>query len=64
MNEGTWVDVGAADELAARPLRQVLVGRAKVALSCVEGRFGAVSGACNHAGGPLGEGRLDGDYLV
>ena len=26
--------------------------------------FGAVSNICNHVGGPLGEGRLDGDYIV
>ena len=28
------------------------------------GAFGAISGVCNHVGGPLGEGRLDGDYVV
>jgi multimeric flavodoxin WrbA len=26
--------------------------------------FGVVSGTCNHVGGPLGQGRLDGEYLV
>jgi len=35
-----------------------------VALTCRDGEFGAISGLCNHAGGPLGEGRLDGDYVV
>ena len=59
-----WIDVGAADELARRPLQQVLLGRAKVALSCVDGRFAAINGVCNHVGGPLGEGTLDGEYVV
>jgi multimeric flavodoxin WrbA len=30
----------------------------------VNGRFAAISGACNHVGGPLGDGRLDGEYVV
>jgi len=34
--------------------------RSKVAISWRDGAFGAVSGTCNHAGGPLGKGRLDG----
>ena len=28
------------------------------------GRFGIVSNTCNHAGGPLGDGRLDGEYVT
>ena len=60
-----WVDVGAAAELASRPLQQVLLGgRVRIALSCVDGVFSAISGVCNHVGGPLGEGRLEGDYVV
>ncbi|MCA3014022.1 MAG: NAD(P)H-dependent oxidoreductase [Myxococcaceae bacterium] len=63
--EDEWTDVGAADELCRRPLQQVLVGgRTRVALSWVGGRFAAVSGVCNHVGGPLGEGRLEGEYIV
>lgn len=59
-----WVDVGAAAELSRTPVQQVIVGGARVALSFRDGTFGAVSGVCNHAGGPLGKGTLDGDYLV
>jgi len=59
-----WVDVGASAELAQRPLQQVRVGTQRVALSCIEGRFGAISDRCNHVGGPLGQGRLDGEYVV
>ncbi|MEY4119052.1 MAG: hypothetical protein RLZZ116_2380 [Planctomycetota bacterium] len=60
-----WMDVGAAEELARKPLQQVLLGgRVRIALSCVDGVFSAISGVCNHVGGPLGEGRLEGDYVV
>lgn len=58
-----WIDVGAAADLGADGVRKIEVGRVPVALSCVGGKFGAVSHVCNHAGGPLGEGALDGDYI-
>jgi len=59
-----WIDVGAADELELTPLSKVRAGTVEVALSCVGGAFGAVHNACNHVGGPLGQGHLDGDYVV
>ena len=59
-----WIDVGAADELRRQPVQQVLLGRKQVALVCKDGEFSAISGVCNHVGGPLGQGRLDGDYVV
>ncbi len=59
-----WVDVGASAELTQRPLQQVRVGTQRVALSCIDGRFGAISDRCNHVGGPLGQGRLDGEHVV
>jgi len=64
MESEAWIDVGSVDELSRRPLQQVLLGRARIALVFKDGEFSAVSGLCNHAGGPLGEGRLEGDYVV
>ncbi|HEV8015144.1 MAG TPA: Rieske 2Fe-2S domain-containing protein, partial [Stellaceae bacterium] len=65
MSEGEdWVDVGAADELSRRPVQRALARKITVALSYKDGRFGTISNVCNHAGGPLGDGALDGDYLV
>jgi len=59
-----WVDVGAAVDLAARRVQAVQVGGRTIALTCRDGEFGAIDGRCNHVGGPLGEGALDGDYVV
>lgn len=59
-----WIDVGDAAELAKQPLQPITAGRAAIALSHKDGQWGAVSNLCNHVGGPLGEGKLDGDYLV
>ena len=64
MNEENWHDVGEVAELSKQPLQQILVGRTKIALSFSDGKFGVVHGICNHAGGPLGQGTLDGDYIV
>ncbi|MFN8012091.1 MAG: NAD(P)H-dependent oxidoreductase [Holophagaceae bacterium] len=64
MAEPQWQDLGPAEDLARKPLQTVRAGRTALALSCREGVFGAVSAVCNHAGGPLGEGRLEGDYVV
>ena len=64
MREPNWIDVGSAEELASQPLRRITAGNQHYALSFREGRFGVVSNACNHVGGPLGEGHLDGDYVT
>lgn len=64
MADSEWHDLGPVDKLADRPLRQIKVNRTPIALSYVDGRFSAISGVCNHVGGPLGDGRLDGDYVV
>jgi multimeric flavodoxin WrbA/nitrite reductase/ring-hydroxylating ferredoxin subunit len=64
MAEERWFDLGPIEELKRHPLRQVNAGRVRLALSYKDGAFGAISGVCNHVGGPLGEGHLDGDYVV
>jgi len=64
VSESQWLDVGAVETLRAAPLTQVVVGRLKLAVSHRDGAFGVVSGTCSHAGGPLGEGSLDGDYIT
>src|SRR5579863_5347399 len=59
-----WVDLGAAEELATTSLRRLMARHTPIALSCRNGKFGAISNGCNHAGGPLGDGQLDGDFVV
>jgi multimeric flavodoxin WrbA/nitrite reductase/ring-hydroxylating ferredoxin subunit len=60
-----WHELGDVALLASKPVRQIVIGRTKIALSYADGAFGAVSGVCNHVGGPLGEGTLDAaGYLV
>ena len=64
MAEENWVDIGSTAELSGAPLRRVTTKNRELAVSCKDGQFGVVSNACNHVGGPLGDGRLDGEYIV
>ena len=64
MADAEWFDLGRMQDLKGKSVQQLTAGRKQIALVCKDGRFSAVSGTCNHAGGPLGEGHLDGDYLV
>jgi nitrite reductase/ring-hydroxylating ferredoxin subunit/multimeric flavodoxin WrbA len=59
-----WIDVGATEELRRAPLSEVRLGERMVAVSYRDGAFGVISNRCNHVGGPLGRGRLDGEYVV
>jgi nitrite reductase/ring-hydroxylating ferredoxin subunit/multimeric flavodoxin WrbA len=59
-----WVDIGSLAELSGTSIRRIKVQNHELALSFRNGQFGVVANACNHIGGPLGDGRLDGDYIV
>jgi nitrite reductase/ring-hydroxylating ferredoxin subunit/multimeric flavodoxin WrbA len=60
-----WRALGSIDELKRKPLRQVVIDKVAIALSFRDGKFGAISGRCNHAGGPLGDGEMTDDgYIV
>jgi nitrite reductase/ring-hydroxylating ferredoxin subunit/multimeric flavodoxin WrbA len=64
MAERKWLDVGPVEAFLGQPVSQVRAGSTLIALVCRGGVFSAISGACNHVGGPLGEGRLEGEFVV
>ncbi len=59
-----WVCVGSADKLKHKALQSIVAGKVPIALSCRDGQFGAISGVCPHAGGPLGDGHVDKEGYV
>lgn len=59
-----WQALGEIEQLKRLPLQQIQVEKTKIALSYLDGKFHAISGVCNHVGGPLGEGRLEGEYVA
>ena len=64
MPDERWIDIGSVEELKLKSLQEVMCGTTPIALTYKNGSFAAISGACNHVGGPLGEGTLDGEYVV
>ncbi len=61
---GDWIDVGAAEDFKRAPLREANLGERLVAVSYQDGKFGVISNVCNHVGGPLGRGHLEGEFVV
>lgn len=59
-----WVRVLDVEEVSPGSVVEVLVGERPVAVANVDGTFLAVDGTCPHAGGPLGDGVLDGGVLT
>ena len=64
MAEEDWHELGDAEMLKRRPLQEIIIGNTRLAVTSVAGELGVISGTCNHAGGPLGHGTLEGEYVV
>jgi nitrite reductase/ring-hydroxylating ferredoxin subunit/multimeric flavodoxin WrbA len=62
--DSSWRDLGPVERFTRRPLTAASSGTTRVVVTYVHGEFSALSGTCNHAGGPLAEGRLDGEYVT
>ena len=59
-----WIDLGPISVLTKKQLQHIVVENIPIALVYKKGEFTAVSGECNHKKGPLGKGRMEGDYIV
>ena len=57
--EKRWYKVAELGELKDGEVAPVQAGTTTVALTYVDGKFGAIDGHCPHQGGPLAEGSLD-----
>jgi len=58
-----WTDAGSEADLAEdRPVR-AMAGKTKVLLVKRAGEIHAIAEVCSHLGGPLSEGKLDGDVI-
>lgn len=59
-----FVAVARPEELQPGELVEAIVDGVPIALSNVDGTYHAVSNVCPHAGGPLGDGTLDGHTVT
>ncbi len=55
-----WTRLIAADEIPPGTAKELTAAGRIVALFNVDGTFYALDGVCPHAGGPLGQGQLNG----
>jgi nitrite reductase/ring-hydroxylating ferredoxin subunit/uncharacterized membrane protein len=62
MPEG-WTDAGSAAELTEGQPVRAMAGGVKVLLVKRAGEIHAIAEVCSHLGGPLSEGKLDGDTI-
>lgn len=58
-----WHKALEPDELAEGRVKSVSIGDRNLCLTHFRGRYAALSNACPHQGGPLGEGSIEGKYL-
>ena len=59
------VKVAKLSEMPVGSLKQIkLEGRDDIAIANVSGKIYAMRGICNHRGGPLGKGKLDGSVIT
>lgn len=59
-----FVKVGSLRELAPGTVMEAVAGGEPYAICNIAGELRAFEGTCPHAGGPLGEGVIDGENLV
>jgi nitrite reductase/ring-hydroxylating ferredoxin subunit/multimeric flavodoxin WrbA len=59
-----WHRLGTRDDVLARVPFSVKVERHTIAVFHHEGRWRAIGNGCNHKGGPLCEGRINGEYVM
>lgn len=57
--------VGKKSDMPPGTMKQIVVpGMEEIVLANVDGKFYAMRGVCNHAGGPLGDGTLEGCIIT
>jgi len=59
----TWHKVLDPDELPEGRVKPVTAGVTTIAMTHVEGQYGALENKCPHQGGPLGEGSIENCYV-
>lgn len=59
-----WIDLGPVESFTRHQLTKAKIGKTPLVVTYVNGELGVLSGVCNHAGGPLADGTLDGEYIT
>jgi nitrite reductase/ring-hydroxylating ferredoxin subunit len=60
----TFVKVAQAIDLSPGQAKRVDIAGRSLAIFNLDGRYHVIDDACNHRGGPLSEGQVEGDAVV
>ena len=63
MNEGNFVKVGSRKDITHSQMREVQVEGQKICIANIEGKYFAINNSCSHEGGPLADGKLEGNEV-
>lgn len=63
-SDSNWFNAGPLKNFTQKETTPLTIEKTKLAVTFKNNEFGVISAVCNHVGGPLGEGKLDGDYVV
>jgi nitrite reductase/ring-hydroxylating ferredoxin subunit len=61
---GAFVKVARIEDVAPGQAKRVDIAGRSLAIFRLDGRYYAIDDACNHRGGPLSEGEVEGDAVV
>jgi thiamine pyrophosphate-dependent acetolactate synthase large subunit-like protein/nitrite reductase/ring-hydroxylating ferredoxin subunit len=61
--ETKWYKVAGPNDVAAGTVKEVKAGTRTIALTHLDGQYGAIDGQCPHQGGPLAEGTFEDGLL-
>ena len=53
--QSDWCVLGPVERFTGAPLTAARIGTTRIVITHQNGEFGALSGVCNHAGGPLAQ---------
>ena len=59
-----WIDLGPVEHFKRHSLTRAKINTTQIVVTYSGGEFGILSGVCNHAGGPLADGKLEGEYIT
>ena len=59
-----WTNLGQIEILKKTVIQKIVIDEINILLTFQDGKFGAISSVCNHAGGPLENGCLKEGHIV
>jgi nitrite reductase (NADH) small subunit len=63
-SEANSIDIGELSEFPPGKVREIIAAGQVLAVARINDQLFAIDGLCPHQGGPLGQGKLDGEVVI